>query len=88
MSYRHEFERWIASPCFHRVRNDGISINKDLKMSKESAPQGFNNPRYSPPKDKEREKVKKQRLAQALRENLKKRKEQVRGREKPQPIKK
>jgi hypothetical protein len=43
----------------------------------------LNNPRYTPPKDKTREDAKKNRLAQALRENLKKRKEQIRARGKP-----
>jgi hypothetical protein len=53
-------------------------------MQKKDEPQPLNNPRYSPPKDKRREEAKKKRLAQALRDNLKKRKEQVRGRVKSQ----
>lgn len=53
-------------------------------MLKNDEPQPLNNPRYSSPKDKTREDMRKKRLAQALRENLKKRKEQVRGRVKDQ----
>jgi len=59
-------------------------------MSKKDKPQTkekthpLNNPRYSSPKEKTREEAKKKRLAQALRDNLKKRKEQVRGRIKTQ----
>ena len=52
---------------------------KDEPETKEKT-HPLNNPRYSSPKDKTREDMKKKRLAQALRDNLKKRKEQVRGR--------